>query len=106
MKRIILVTMILSIFLVGCAKRYNTSALSPGMTKQEVVKLLGEPVSASMTSGEQSLIFCVWDGAFDRPYNYYTLDFYNNQLSKVALSPEELQRKDPWAKNQIIIQNK
>lgn len=61
----------LAVLLVGCAtsaKRMNE--LTPGMSKAQVIQILDEPDSTSMTNGHEVLRFRLKPGLLDDPTTY------------------------------------
>ncbi len=85
------IPVLLLLFLAACAPRHNTSDLSAGMTKQEVISMLGKPVSGTMANGNQQLVFFVHDHAYGRDENYYSATFKNDRLEGITLLPEDQQ---------------
>lgn len=90
MKRIIL-TVLCALLVTGCVDRITTADLTAGMTRQEVVQLMGKPASTTMLNGEQQLIYQVQDQAFDREKNFYSIGFKNDRLTNIILLPEDQQ---------------
>lgn len=59
--------------LVGCSTSQKMSDVQVGMTKQEVIKVVGTPVSASAQGGTELLRFTLSNGFTGNPWyqNYY-----------------------------------
>lgn len=94
MKRVFIVICILC--LSGCASsKVNMSSITPGMTKAEVIQVLGEPTSASLQNDFSYLFFNVHDHAFGRDRNDYVFAFSNNKLVEFAPLPEDRQKMGP-----------
>ena len=81
--------------LTACVSKFNTTDLAPGMTQQEVVQLIGKPVSATLANGENQLIFKIHDDAFGRSDNLYAIGFKDDRLSSIAPLPEDMQEMGP-----------
>jgi hypothetical protein len=90
MKKLILA--ILAFLMMGCAGPIiNLSNVSPGMTKQDVIQLLGQPESVAMDKNEIILFFLVHDHAFGRDKNRYAFGFRDDKLLGFAPLPEDRQ---------------
>jgi hypothetical protein len=72
MKKILALTSL--VILTGCLN-HNMQKVSTGMTKQEVIELLGEPNSASAKDDFSCLYFTIHDNAFGRKENNYYFAF-------------------------------
>lgn len=62
-----------SALLAGCSTAQNMSDVQLGMTKQEVVRVVGKPVSASAQGDTEILHFTLSNGITGNPWyqNYY-----------------------------------
>jgi hypothetical protein len=89
MKRILLAVSVLC--LTACVAKFNTADLTPGMTQQEVVQLIGKPVSSTLVNGDHRLIFKIHDDAYGRNDNFYAIGFKEDRLISIAPLPEEMQ---------------
>ncbi|WP_446728629.1 outer membrane protein assembly factor BamE domain-containing protein [Pleomorphomonas sp. T1.2MG-36] len=67
------------------ASREKLSTLEPGMSKEQVVKVLGQPDSSRLRNGESCLMYSMWRDFWNRrPGDYsdrYFACFSNNKLT-------------------------
>lgn len=93
----VLIILTTGFLLSACAgtPRPLTTDLSSGMTRQEVMEKLGQPVSATIKDGEQQLIFQVHDHAYGRDKNYYEIGFRDGRLISVLPLPDDQQEMGP-----------
>lgn len=59
--------------LVGCSSAQGLNAIRVGMTKQEVISVLGSPSSSSAQGGAEILMYNLYSGFFSPVWyqNYY-----------------------------------
>lgn len=94
MKKLIIV--IVTYMLAGCSGPIiNLSNVNSGMTKQEIIQLLGYPESARAQNNFTYLYFKIHDHAFGRDKNHYIFAFANDKLVEFAPLPLEYQEEGP-----------
>jgi len=89
MKKLMLVVAV--VILSGCTASKNTSDLKPGMTRNEVVNVLGKPTSSTMLKGNSSLVYKVHDQAYGREYTLYSMGFENDRLTSITPLSDDMQ---------------
>jgi outer membrane protein assembly factor BamE (lipoprotein component of BamABCDE complex) len=94
MKKLIITVVVCLI--VGCSgPLINLSSVNSGMTKQEVIHLLGAPEGSSFKGDTSYLYFNIHDHAFGRDKNRYVFAFRNDKLVEFAPLPEDQQEMGP-----------
>jgi len=73
MKKLILISLL---FLAACAGTPKMNHLSVGMTKQEVIAVMGEPDSTSAKGGVEYMSYSLWRDFWDRRPGDYSDPFY------------------------------
>ena len=67
---------ILVLLLSSCVASVPTSSLSPGMTHDEVLSVMGEPAEATFFNNAQAWQYC----AGVTSYEFATIYFYNDKV--------------------------
>ncbi|GBE07069.1 MAG TPA: outer membrane protein assembly factor BamE [Phycisphaerales bacterium] len=96
---------LLGIFILsGCATTIKTNNLSIGMTKQEVIAVMGEPISTSAISGLEVFRYhlqtaeqIIWKGG----HNEYFVRFVNGKVESYGKMGDFNSTKVPETKSTI-----
>jgi hypothetical protein len=81
----LVVAMFTSVFLVGCASAYKISSVQLGMTKDEVITVMGKPTSISAQGGSEYLNFNLSE-TDDDAYHGKTTPYYVRLINGKAES--------------------
>jgi hypothetical protein len=72
----------LCLLLVGCATRAKMNNLSLGMTKSQVLSVMGRPASTAATHGTEVLRYDLHDNVFDEHASEYWVTLENGRVSE------------------------
>ncbi len=74
--RNLVLTLILTVILSGCATTGKMNQVSLGMTKQDVISMMGSPDSSSANGDIEYLTYSLYRGFFDRHYGNWSDNYF------------------------------
>ena len=81
-----IMSMILTLMLLGCSGMTNLNKISIGMTKQQVIEELGNPDSVSANESQEVLIYNFWKEFWDREPGQYSERYFVTLKSNKVVS--------------------
>ena len=80
MKSLLLITLVAT-FIVGCAGSPKMNNISLGMTKAEVINVIGNPDSTSAQGAAEYMRYGLWRDFWDRQPGNYSDDYFVRLIS-------------------------
>lgn len=87
--------LLLCLWLYGCATAYKINSVSLGMSKEDVIKLMGKPVSTSATEGTEYLNYKLAETVYDDFYTPYYVCIRDGKVISYGRTGDFDTTKDP-----------